>query len=93
MAKLGFKLTTSQSAARHATDCSKEPGAFIGSLDLSIEFKKLYLSKTLYNVILELLLILKPHFYIVKLGFTGVHIIFLISAQNIDYGYLLEPPH
>ena len=35
---------------------------------------------------------LKPHFYIVKLGFTGVYIIFLISAQNIDYGYSLEPP-
>ena len=28
----------------------------------------------------------------VKLGFTGVHIIFLISAQNIDCGYSLEPP-
>ena len=36
---------------------------------------------------------LKPHFYIVKPGFTGVYIIFLISAQNIDYGYSLEPPH
>ena len=36
---------------------------------------------------------LKPHFYIVKLGFTGVYIIFLISAQNIDCGYSLEPPH
>ena len=35
---------------------------------------------------------LKPHFYIVKLGFTGVYIIFLISPQNIDCGYLLEPP-
>ena len=35
---------------------------------------------------------LKPHFYIVKLGFTGVYIIFLISAQNIDYGYSLELP-
>ena len=35
---------------------------------------------------------LKPHFYIVKLGFTGVYIIFPISAQNIDCGYLLEPP-
>ena len=34
----------------------------------------------------------KPHFYIVKLGFTGVYIIFLISAQNIDYGYSLVPP-
>ena len=36
---------------------------------------------------------LKPHFYIVKLGFTGVYIIFLISAQNVDCGYSLEPPH
>ena len=34
----------------------------------------------------------KPHFYIVKLGFTGVYIIFLISAQNIDCGYSLELP-
>ena len=36
---------------------------------------------------------LKPHFYIVKLGFTGVYIIFFISAKNIDCGYPLEPPH
>ena len=35
---------------------------------------------------------LKPHFYIVKLGFIGVYIIFLISAENIDCGYSLEPP-
>ena len=35
---------------------------------------------------------LKPHFYKVKLGFTGVYIILLISAQNIDCGYPLEPP-
>ena len=35
---------------------------------------------------------LKPHFYIVKLGFTGVFIIFLINAQNIDCEYSLEPP-
>ena len=35
---------------------------------------------------------LEPHFYIVKLGFTGVYIIFFISAQNIDCGYSLEPP-
>ena len=27
---------------------------------------------------------LKPHFYIVNLGFTRVYIIFLISAHNID---------
>ena len=35
---------------------------------------------------------LKPHFYRVKVGFTGVYINFLISAQNIDCGYSLEPP-
>ena len=35
----------------------------------------------------------KPHFYIVKLGFAGVYIIFVISAENIDSGYSLEPPH
>ena len=36
---------------------------------------------------------LKPHFYIVKLGFTGVYIIFLISARNKDCGLdLLELP-
>ena len=34
---------------------------------------------------------LKLHFYIVKLGFTGVYIIFLISARNIDCGCSLEP--
>ena len=28
----------------------------------------------------------------VKLGFTGVYIIFLISAQKIDCGYSLESP-
>ena len=36
---------------------------------------------------------LKPHFYIVALGFTGVYNIFLLSAENIDCGYSLEPPH
>ena len=34
----------------------------------------------------------KPQFYYIKVGFTGVYIIFLIFAQNIDSGYLLEPP-
>ena len=35
---------------------------------------------------------LKPYFYIVKLGFTGVYIIILISTQNIDCRYSLESP-
>ena len=36
---------------------------------------------------------LKPHFYVVKLGFTGVYIIFLIFAQKHILWYSLEPPH
>ena len=36
---------------------------------------------------------LTPHLYIIKLGFTGVYIIFLILLQNIDCGYSLELPH
>ena len=56
--------------------------------NLSLFQKKLGITKTyLYNYDP-----LKPHFYIVKLGFTGVYIIFLISAQTIDCGHLLEPP-
>ena len=35
---------------------------------------------------------LKPHFYTVKLGFTGIYTTFLISAKNIDCEYSLEPP-
>ena len=44
---------------------------------------------------------LKSNFYIVKLEFTGVYIIFLISAKkkkqqlktkNVDCGCALEPP-
>ena len=35
---------------------------------------------------------LKPHFYIVKLGFRVVYIIFLILLKNIDCEYSLEPP-
>ena len=38
--------------------------------------------KCLYNFVPR-----KSHFYIVKLRFTRVYIIFLISAQNIDFGY------
>ena len=37
---------------------------------------------------------LTPHFYVVKLGFTGVYmsIIFLFLLLNTDCGYSLEPP-
>ena len=35
---------------------------------------------------------LEPHFYIVKLGFTGVYIIFLISVQKHRLWVLVRPP-
>ena len=35
---------------------------------------------------------LKSHFYVEKLGFTRVYIIFLIFAKNTDCEYSLEPP-
>ena len=35
---------------------------------------------------------LKPHFYIVKMGYAGVYLFFLFLLQNIDCGYSLEPP-
>ena len=43
-------------------------------------YSKKHITKTrLYNVDP-----LKPHFYIVKLGFTGVYIIFLFLLKNIE---------
>ena len=51
-------------------------------------WNNLHITKTrLYNFDL-----LKPHFYIVKLGFTGVYIILFIFARNIYCWYSLEPP-
>ena len=35
---------------------------------------------------------LGPHFYIVKLGFAGVYLFFLLLIQNIHCEYSLEPP-
>ena len=35
---------------------------------------------------------LKPHVYIVKQGYEGVYLFFLLLLQNIDCGYSLEPP-
>ena len=35
---------------------------------------------------------LTPHFYIEKLGCTGVYIFFLFLLKNIDCWYSVEPP-
>ena len=56
----------------------KSESAAAKSNSLVVRLKIFYHHKTcLYNVDP-----LKPHFYIVKLGFTGVYIIFLISTQK-----------
>ena len=61
------------------------------SLSLLLSLSLLSLSLSITKTRLYNFDPLKPHFYIVKLGFTGVYIIFLISAQNIDCRYSLEP--
>ena len=50
---------------------------FRKTLDLSLHCSIIITNTCLYNFDP-----LKPHFYIVKLRFTGVYIIFLISAQK-----------
>ena len=63
-----------------------------GLYTLSISFWRCALCTTITKTCLYNFDPLKPHIYIVKLGFTEVYFIFLISAQNIDCGYSLEPP-
>ena len=55
--------------------------------NIFIKHKTIIMKTCLYNFDL-----VKPHFYIVKLGFTGVYIIFLISAQKHRLWNSLEPP-
>ena len=67
--------------------CGQHPRTQQANSNYSIQNVQHY-KKCLYNFDT-----LTPHFYIIKLGFIGVYIIFLISALNIDCGYSLEPPH
>ena len=79
-------------------DCHAIP-KLPGMWTLTRRMERKIITKTcLYNVDL-----LKPHFYRVKLGFTGVYNIILISAQKhrlwvlirtaSRLWYSLEPPH
>ena len=57
-----------------------------------MESNKRHLQRTITKTCLYNFDPLKPHFYIIKLGFTGVYIIFfLFLLENIDCGYPLEP--
>ena len=79
----------------NSVDPDEMPHSVVSDLGLQCLFTPVFpntsgehITKTcLYNFDL-----LKPHFCIVKLGFTGVYIIFLIFGQNINCGYSLEPP-
>ena len=72
--------------------CLYEIGSKEISKKLKIKICEPKTSKSITKTYLYKFDPLEPHFYIVKLGFTGVYIIFLISAQKIDCGYSLEPP-
>ena len=60
----------------------------LSSVRASIDLAVLITKTCLYNVDL-----LKPHFYIVKMGLQGYTLFFLFLLKNIDCGYSLEPHH
>ena len=83
--KIEFDISCKLSSIE--TICVKCKILFSGKIRKNVTIFHTITKPYLYNVDP-----LKPHFYIVKLGFTGVYINFLIFAQNIDYGYSLQPP-
>ena len=87
-------LFNSQFCGVPQVDCCRDAGLhmFCRNIQMHNSSKKLKMLSTSRKHAYIILTPLKPHFYIVKLGFTGVYIIFLISPQNIDCGYSLEPP-
>ena len=58
------------------------PAYFMYKLNVTDKKRVISASSTIMKICLYNFDPLKPHFYIVKLGFTGVYIIFLISAQK-----------
>ena len=63
----------------------------MSSAELAMAIQNCYCAKFITKTCLYNFDPLKPHFYTVKLGFTGVNMFFLISAQNIGCEYPLEP--
>ena len=76
-----FKRKSSYILRIDSTSCKFKN---VAKLSTIIGWTKSQSSRKHANIILTPL---KPHFYIVKLGFTGVYIIFLISAQK--HGFLV----
>ena len=89
--KLGFRKLINGFSAPYYHMC-------LGYVTDIFSFEKYHLMKGknsflhITNTCLYKFDLLQPHFYIVKLGFTGVYVIFLILPNNIDCGYSLEPP-
>ena len=57
------------------------------NVDIELEDNKQFISNIPHNFDP-----LKPHFYTVKLGFTGYTLFFLFLLKNVDCVYSLEPP-
>ena len=72
--------------------CHQQRGTRLAPLSAPHSTYETYDAQTITKTCLYKFGPLKPLFYLVKLGFTGIYIIFLISAQNIDCWYSLEPP-
>ena len=71
---------------RNIQFCSVETSIFITEEHIQLHFSMVNAGSVFVTHIMKTCLYnfdpLKPHFYIVKLGFTGVYIIFLIFAQK-----------
>ena len=61
-------------------------------LDASLALQTICLVATMITHLCNLYPI-TPHIFIVKFGFTEVHIFFLLLLYKINCGYSLEPPH
>ena len=72
---------------RPSSACPCAPAYLAHSSERACECRYIITKTRLYNFDP-----IKPHFYIVKLGFTGYTLFFLYLLKNIDCGYSLEPP-
>ena len=56
-----------------------------------MENNRFFSPENILSLLEKLSVYLNRYVFETKTGFTGVYIIFLISAQKLDSGYLLEP--
>ena len=87
MGELRPKIIFSGRPTNSKTDKVVESITLFVEEDRRVRLRDIIMKTCLYNFDPH-----KPNFFVVKLGFTGVYVIFLIFAQKIDCGYSLEPP-